>query len=119
MRGTDDGAHYGRPFAWHRQLARKDLLAAWSRIEAPVLVVSGQYDQFEPPHAHRAAVDLLDRIRPGQARWIEIEGMNHFYDVYASALDAYAERNGHPAPQLAAVPILRWLRDTVGFPAQP
>jgi len=113
MRGTGDGTHYGRPFAWHRQLARRDLLAAWSRITAPVLVVYGEYDQFEPPHAHRAATAMLDQLRPGQARAVEIARMNHFYDVHPTAVDAAQGRHGQPAWELAAGEILAWLRDTV------
>ena len=46
MRGTGDGVHYGRPYAYHWQAAEKDFLTAWSRIEAPVLVLYGEYDQF-------------------------------------------------------------------------
>lgn len=119
MRGTSDELHYGRPFAWHRQLARRDLAAAWSRIEAPVLVVAAEHDQFEPLHALLAPVTLLERLRPGQARAVVMAGMNHFYDVYSSAQNAYDERYGHPAPQLAAVPILDWLQLRLGFPVRP
>jgi pimeloyl-ACP methyl ester carboxylesterase len=111
MRGTGDGTHYGRPFAWHRQLARRDLLGAWSQITAPVIAVYGAFDQFEPPHAHRAAVAMLERLRPGQAQAIEIAQMNHFYDVHPTAVDAALGRHGQPAWELAAGALLGWLRD--------
>ena len=106
MRGTGIHSHYGRPFAWHRQAARRDLLAAWDRVEAPVLVVYGEFDQFEPPHAFRAIVDRLERRRPGSARAVEVAGMSHFYEVHPTAVDAMAGRYTVGAPELAAVPIL-------------
>jgi hypothetical protein len=42
MRGTGDGVHHGRPYAYHRQLARRDLLGAWADLAAPVLVLHAE-----------------------------------------------------------------------------
>ena len=47
--GAEAPPHYGRPYAWHQQAAEKNFLAAWTKIEAPVLVaLRVEYDQFEP-----------------------------------------------------------------------
>jgi len=110
IRGTGDGTHYGRPYAWHQQAARRDFAAAWAAIDAPVLVVYGAWDQFEPPHAHHAIADAVDRARPGGARAVEVPRMNHFYRVFATAADAFADERGEDAPELATGPILEWLR---------
>jgi pimeloyl-ACP methyl ester carboxylesterase len=115
-RGTGDGLHYGRPYAWHQQLAHKDLAAAWASLDVPVLVVYGEYDQFEPPHAHRAIADAVNRARPGRARAVEVPRMNHFYRVFATPRDAAADEPGYDAPELAVRPILDWLAETVGSP---
>jgi pimeloyl-ACP methyl ester carboxylesterase len=116
IRGTGDGHHYGRPLAWHQQAAGKDFLAAWARIDAPVLVVYGEYDQFEPPPAHRVIADTVNRLRPGTAGAVEVPRMNHFYRVFANPKDAAANEPGHDAPELALSPLLEWLRKDVGFP---
>ena len=110
LRGTGDGVHYGRPYAWHQQAAAKDLLAAWTAIEAPVLVVYGEYDQFETRHGHRLIVDTINRLRPGTAEYLEIAHADHELEIYPSAADAYAYRGGRPEPALFLEPAVAWLR---------
>lgn len=110
LRGTGDGVHYGRPFAWHQQAAAHDLLAAWTRIEAPVLVVYGEYDQFETRHGHQLIVDTLNRLRPGSAEFVEIPHADHELEIYPSAEEAYAYRGGRAEPRLFLEPAIAWLR---------
>jgi pimeloyl-ACP methyl ester carboxylesterase len=123
IRGLGDGEHYGRPYAWHRQAARRNFLEAWTAIDAPVLVLFGEFDQFEGRHGHELIARAVNRAHPGRATFIEIPHMDHEGDVYDTAEDAYVwERqvSGPPnvAAQLQAGPMLRWLRDAVGFPAK-
>jgi pimeloyl-ACP methyl ester carboxylesterase len=110
LRGTGDGVHYGRPYTWHQQAAARDLLAAWTRIEAPVLVVYGEYDQFETRAGHRLIVDTLNRLRPGSAEFLEIPRGDHELEIYPSAEDAYAYRGGQARPELFLRPAIAWLR---------
>ena len=110
LRGSGDGVHYGRPYAWHQQAAGRDLLAAWAQIEAPVLVVHGEYDQFETAHGHRLIVDTLNRLRPGSAEFLEIPRADHELEIYPSAEDAYAYRGGRAEPELFLRPAIAWLR---------
>ena len=110
LRGTGDGVHYGRPLAWHQQAARHDFLAAWTRIEAPVLVVYGEYDQFETRAGHQLIADTLNRLRPGSAELLVIPQADHELEIYASANDAYAYRDGRAEPELFLGPAVAWLR---------
>jgi len=112
IRGTGEGVHYGRPYSWHQQLAARDLAAAWAALDAPALVVYGEYDQFEAPAAHQAIGRIVNRVRPGRARVLEVPRLGHDYRVYATPEDAVAWRGGHAAPGLVVAPILEWLRET-------
>ena len=110
IRGSGDGVHYGRPYAWHRQAARRDFLEAWSRVEAPVLVVYGEYDQYETRHGHEVIVRTLNRLRPGSATFLEIAGADHELELYGSAEDALAYRGGRAEPELFLGPAVDWLK---------
>jgi pimeloyl-ACP methyl ester carboxylesterase len=118
--GSGDGVHYGRPYAYHQQAAAKNFLEAWAEIDAPVLVLFGEFDQFETRHGHELIATMVNRLRPGTARFVQIDRMDHDYGVYATAEDAYSwtygpSAPGHDAPELVIGELLRWLRDTVGF----
>ena len=108
--GAEAPPHYGRPYAWHQQAARHDFLEAWTKIDAAVLVLHGEYDQFEPRHGHELIVDTINKLRPGAATFIEVPKADHNFDVYASAEDAYAERSGTPRRELIAQPIIDWAK---------
>lgn len=108
--GAEAPPHYGRPFAWHQEAAKHDFLEAWTNIRAPVLVIHGEYDQFEPEHGHRLIADNVNKLRPGSATFIQIPKADHNIDVYPSADDAYADRNGTPRRDLLAQPIIEWAR---------
>jgi pimeloyl-ACP methyl ester carboxylesterase len=121
--GSGDGVHYGRPYAYHQQAAARNFLEAWAAIEAPVLVVYGEYDQFETRHGHELIAQTVNRLRPGTARFVSIDRMDHDYGVYATPEDAYSwtygpSAPGHDAPELLIGEILGWLRDAVGVGAK-
>lgn len=112
--GQEAPPHYGRPYAWHQQAAKHDFLEAWTNVDAPVLVIHGQYDQFEPEHGHRLIVDTINKLRPGTATFVQVPKADHNIDVYASPEDAYAERNGTRRRDLLAQPIIDWARRVAG-----
>ena len=108
--GAEAPPHYGRPYAWHQQAAKKNFLEAWTKIQAPVLVLHGEYDQFEPEHGHRLIVDTVNKLRPDSATFIQIPRADHSIDLYASAEDAYVNRDGRRSRELLADPIIAWAK---------
>jgi pimeloyl-ACP methyl ester carboxylesterase len=123
IRGLGDGEHYGRPYAWHRQASRRNFAAAWDRLDAPVLVLYGEFDQFETRHGHELIAQIVNKRHPGRATFVVVPHMDHEGDVYDTIEDAYAWRHpvsGPPerAQQLQTGPMLRWLKDVVGFPVR-
>ena len=110
--GLGDDDHYGRPFAWHQQLAKRDFLEAWTAVDAPVLVIYNNFDQFEARHGHKLIADAVNRERPGSATYVERDGIGHSDNRYSTIEDAYAFENGTPAWREAAEIMLHWLRGT-------
>lgn len=108
--GMGDTDHYGRPFAWHQQAAKHNFLDAWARLDAPVLVVFNAFDQYETRHGHKLIADIVNRLRPGTATFVERPGIGHSDDRFATIEDAYADRNGTPAWQESAEIMTDWLR---------
>jgi pimeloyl-ACP methyl ester carboxylesterase len=110
VRGLDESDQYGRPFAWHQQAARRNFLAAWAKVDAPVLVIFNEFDQFETPHGHKLIADTVNRLRPGSATYIERPNIGHSDNRYATIEEAYADRDGTAAWQEAARIMTDWIR---------
>jgi alpha-beta hydrolase superfamily lysophospholipase len=91
IRGLGAGEHYGRPYAWHQQAAKRNFLAAWAALKARVLVVFGEFDQFETAHGHVLIAKMVNRLRPGTARFVEIKNADHDLVSHKTAEDAYAD----------------------------
>lgn len=111
IRGMQDGAHYGRPYAWHQQAAKKNFLAAWAALEAPVLVIYNEFDQFEAQYGHQVIADMVNRLRPGTATFVVQENIGHSNDRFATVQDAYVWRDGEPAWEQTADVIVGWLEE--------
>lgn len=109
-RGLDKNNHYGRPFAWHQQAAKQNFLAAWQALNARVLVIYNQFDQFETRHGHELIVDTVNRNSPGSANLIVQEGLGHSSWRYNSAEQAYADKAGVSATAITGKVILEWLQ---------
>ena len=108
--GAEAPPHYGRPYAWHQQAAKHDFLEAWTKIDAPVLVIHGEYDQFEPRHGHELIVETVNKLRPGTATFIEVPKADHGIEFYASAEDAYAYRNPTVRNEEFVGQLMNWVK---------
>lgn len=113
---TGDGVHYGRPYAYHHQAARRNAIAAWAAIQAPILVLFNEFDQYESRHGAEVIVEVVNRLRPGSAKFVELPMLEHSFYRYPSADLAFVRdrryRVAEPEPAIAA--ILEWLADDVG-----
>lgn len=108
--GAEAPPHYGRPYAWHWQAARKDFLEAWLNVRAPLLIFYGEHDQFETRHGHELIAQQVNRVRPGSATFIQVPGADHDVELYSDAESAYAYRNPTVRRELLLTPMLDWLR---------
>ena len=108
--GTSPDAHYGRPFAFHQQAQQADWAGAWSQVSAPVLVTYGEYDWFESADAASLITRIVSSKTKGQGTFHLVPAMNHHFEVYDDATDAFLEQNGRVDPEPAVTPMLQWLK---------
>jgi len=108
--GTDGSTHYGRPLAFHQQAQAQNWAKAWSAVEAPVLVMYGEYDWFEDAPAHRLVVDLVNQRQPGSARFFLLPQTDHHFMRFGDARAAFEEKGGVDNADAAVGEIVRWLR---------
>jgi pimeloyl-ACP methyl ester carboxylesterase len=108
--GTSADAHYGRAFAFHQQAQQQDWTAAWGRIAVPVLVVMGEYDWFENQAGHETVVRVVNRQRPGLARFEIIPRTDHHFTVFPDARAAFRDEGGRADAAPFLVLALDWLR---------
>ena len=75
-----------------------------------MLVIYGEYDQYETRRGHRLIADTLNAVRPGSATWLEIPKADHDLDVYPDARAAYRGEVGRRDHGLFVKPVVRWLK---------
>jgi dienelactone hydrolase/glyoxylase-like metal-dependent hydrolase (beta-lactamase superfamily II) len=107
--GTSDTGHYGRPFAFHQQAQRQNWAGAWNRVQAPVLVLYGEYDWFESHDAAQLIANIVNARQPGSATFRELPQTDHHFARYASRRDAFREKDGKENAAPAVTAILDWL----------
>jgi pimeloyl-ACP methyl ester carboxylesterase len=111
--GTTANDHYGRPFAFHQQAQKADWAAAWSKVNAPVLALYGEYDWFESRDATSLIARIVNAKSPGRGTFVEIPRMNHHFAQYPSSTTAFAEKDGQVNPEPAVRVMLDWLKRIV------
>jgi dienelactone hydrolase len=111
MVGTGERTHYGRPLAFHQQAAAQDWAAAWERVDAPVLVLYGEYDWYEDREAHRLVADIANRRGAGRGTYVEIQATDHHFMRYPDPQSAFREQGGTVNSDAVVDAMLRWLRE--------
>jgi pimeloyl-ACP methyl ester carboxylesterase len=108
----DEPAHqYGRPAAFFHQLQSLDLAAAWSKVDAPTLVVWGEYDWIMSREDQTQIVELVNARKPGSARLLTVPAMDHSFSTHPNLKAAFDNMGSGDYPATAAAEILRFIRD--------
>jgi pimeloyl-ACP methyl ester carboxylesterase len=86
----DPRHQYGRPVAYYQQLQDLDLMAAWSRVTVPVLVLHGEFDWIMSRDDLETLASLVNRNTPGAAEFVELPRTGHTFEHYVSMQAAFA-----------------------------
>jgi len=86
---------YGRPHRYYHQLQHLNLAQAWSQVNAPTLVMHGEFDWIMSEHDHRMIADLVNTNRPGAATFVSVSHADHGLANAGSYQDSFSD---HFAP---------------------
>lgn len=110
----------GQSFAFWHQLARRDLAAAWSRVDGRVLTLHGEADFVAPREDHPLIARIVNAAHPGRAVFRELPDTDHGFltaDTPEAAFAAMQAEAGQP-PGTASRPfnaaVLAVLREWLG-----
>jgi pimeloyl-ACP methyl ester carboxylesterase len=92
--GLEGLRQYGRSAAFHQQAQAADWAGAWERVNVPVLALFGENDWFEDPAGTAWITDLVNRKKPGLARFELIPGLDHHFMRYPSLAAAVRGEGG-------------------------
>lgn len=107
------GHQYGRPAAFYQQLQDLNLEAAWDKVEAPVLVVYGEHDHIMSREDHEMIAGIVNRRRPGSARFVAIPKMDHLFYTHESMEQSFKDyASGTFDPSLIAL-MVSWMKDQI------
>jgi pimeloyl-ACP methyl ester carboxylesterase len=106
---------YGRPASFHHQAQAANIAAAWERVTAPVLAVHGEFDWIMSRADHELIAEVVNRDRPGTARFVSIPRTDHHFMAFESPVKAFRNEGGHYNGEATAA-VVRFLRDHVHRP---
>jgi hypothetical protein len=109
--GLEGELQYGRSAAFHQQAQAADWAGAWERVRAPVLALLGEHDWFEDPAGTAWIAELVNRGRPGLARFELVPGLDHHFTRYPSLSASVRDEGGAVDEAPAVERILAFLRE--------
>ena len=104
------------PYAYMQAVADISLGANWKSADFPVLVVYGTSSPVTTAHQSRYLADLINRLHPGRATYVEIPGMSHDLAHYESP-QAFVNRapgSVHRFDTALIDAVMKWLTPLIG-----
>jgi pimeloyl-ACP methyl ester carboxylesterase len=106
----DEPEHqYGRPARYYHQVQALNVLAAWSRISAPVLILHGGHDWIMTRADQDLVAAAVNRNRAGAVRIVDLPKAGHDLDNFPTLEDAFHDRKAVYDPQVERA-VLAWLK---------
>ncbi|MGH9754756.1 MAG: alpha/beta fold hydrolase [Blastocatellia bacterium] len=73
---------YGRPASFYHQLQDLNLASAWEKVDAPVLILYGEYDWIMSRADHELIAEIVNSKHPGRATFVELPKTDHLFMTY-------------------------------------
>jgi pimeloyl-ACP methyl ester carboxylesterase len=102
---------YGRPAAFYHQLQELNLAAAWSKVSQPVLLIYGEYDWIMSRSDHEWIAEMVNRNRPGAARFVAIPKMDHSLTAHETQKQAFENMGSGNFVESLIPLIMDWLKE--------
>jgi pimeloyl-ACP methyl ester carboxylesterase len=103
----DPEHQYGRPVTYYQQLQDLNLMAAWSQVKVPVLVLHGEFDWIMSRDDLETLASLVNRNRAGAAQFVELPRTGHTFEHYLSMQAAFSG-NVAPFDSAVALRVTQW-----------
>lgn len=101
---------YGRPASFFQQLEDLNLSASWEKVEAPVLVMHGEYDWIMSRDDHELIAEIVNSKQAGRAKFIELPQTDHLFMTFENMSQAFRGEGGRYNKSVTAQ-VLEFLRE--------
>lgn len=101
---------YGRPAAYYQQLQALNLAEAWSKVDAPVLAIHGEYDWVMSGGDYQLLVAALNRRHAGSAEFVEWPKADHGLYIHDAPEKAFHHDPAQRYDPKLSDRVLEWLR---------
>lgn len=110
----------GVPYTLMHQIGDISLARQWKSVDIPVLVIYGTSDPATSADEGHYLAELINSFHPGRASYVELPGMGHDFNLYASQKEFMDRRadpaKPHPYNEELSKVVLKWLADKTFAP---
>ncbi|MEM9082466.1 MAG: alpha/beta fold hydrolase [Planctomycetota bacterium] len=79
---NDPTGYAGRHALFHQELSARNAFGAWAQVEAPVLVMHGEYDWVAFEKESELIVDFVNDIEEDRADFLSVPNMDHGFTTH-------------------------------------
>jgi dienelactone hydrolase len=101
----------GRSKRFFEEFAEVDVMAEWRAVNAPVLILHGEYDEFTKEADHAAIASAVNGAHPGMAQHLELDQLDHCWSRHSSREASVNNCGGGKATTALSDSVLKFLRD--------